>query len=284
METVISRGNKHVIISYDNPVAVIGERLNPTGRKKLTAALEAGDVSIVAFEASSQVEAGAHILDVNAGVSAVEEAKLLPRVLQVVMETVDVPVCIDSSDPKALRAALEVYDGKALVNSVNAEESSWEEILPLVKEYGAAVVGLPMDGRGIPDVAEKRLEMAVKIAEKVAAFGIPPEDLVIDCLATAMGADMNAGKVALRTIELVKKELGVNMTMGASNVSFGLPERPLINSAFLTMAIRAGVTCPIVDAAKALPCILASDVIMGRDAYAQRYIQGYRSRQKSQNN
>jgi 5-methyltetrahydrofolate--homocysteine methyltransferase len=193
---------------------------------------------------------------------------------------VDVPLCLDSSNPDALEAALKVYKGKPLVNSVTGEEHSLKRILPLVKRHGAAIIGLVQDDEGIPKDAERRVLIAHKIVEKVEAAGIPREDLVIDCLAFAVGAEPSSGVAVMEAIRRIKAELGVNMTMGASNVSFGLPDRELLNNAFVVMAVAAGATCLIVDVAKVRPIILAADIVLGRDKRARRYIEAYRQRPK----
>ena len=285
METILKSAKKTVIISPEKPTVLIGERINPTGKKRLAAALAAGDLEVVRKEALAQVEAGADVLDVNVGAAGVDEVDLLPRAVRVVMETVDVPVCIDSADVNALRAALTLHrelapESKPLINSVNGEEERLEKVLPLVAEYKTAVIGLTMDDDGIPPTAERRFAVAAKIVERAEALGIPREDLAIDCLALTVGADSQAGLTSLRAIRKVREELGVNMTLGASNISFGLPEREVINWAFLAMAIQTGVTCPIVDVAKVRPAILAADLVLGRDDYAMRYIKGYKKRQK----
>ena len=285
METILKSAQKTVVISPERPTVLIGERINPTGRKRLSAALEEGNLGIVRLEAEAQVQAGADVLDVNVGVITVDEVDLLPRAVRLVMETVEVPVCIDSPNVKALQAALEAHkelapEGKPLINSVNGEEARLEQVLPLVAEYKAAVIGLVMDDDGIPPTAEKRLAVARKIVERAEAMGIPREDVVIDCLALTVGTDSRAGLITLETIRMVREELGVNMTLGASNVSFGLPERGVINRAFLAMTIQNGVNCPIVDPAKVRPTILAADLILGRDEYSMRYIKGYRERSK----
>ena len=280
METRVSSVTKEVIISDERPAVLIGERINPTGKKKLAAALQAGDLELVRKEALAQVQAGADILDVNVGAAGVNEATLLPQAVQAVMEVVDVPLCIDSSSPKALEAALKVYQGKPLINSVTGEERSLEGVLPLVEKYGAAVIGLTMDGEGIPRDPDRRVSIARKIVERAQALGIPREDLIIDCLALMVGTDSKVGIVAIEAIRKVKAELGVNLTLGCSNISFGLPARDLLNCAFLTIAIAAGVTCPIVDVAKVRPTVLAADLVLGRDKYAMRYIKAYRQRQE----
>jgi len=198
------------------------------------------------------------------------------------METVDIPLCLDSANPEALEAALKVYKGKPLINSVTGQEHSLADILPLVKKYGAAVIGLVQDDEGIPQNSERRVAIAHKIVERAAALGVPGENIIIDCLALTVAADATAGWVALETIRKVKSELGVNMTLGASNISFGLPDRHVVSNAFLTMAIVAGVTCPIVDVAKARPAVLAADLILDRDEYARRYTGAYRQSQRLQ--
>jgi 5-methyltetrahydrofolate--homocysteine methyltransferase len=281
METKISSAKREVVISDSGPTILIGERINPTGKKKLAAALKAGNFDVVRQEAIAQVEVGADILDVNVVVPDVDEISILPKAIEIIMSAVDVPLCIDINNPAALKEALTVYEGKPIVNSVSGEERSLNEVLPLVKEYGAAVIGLALDDSGIPKEAERRLEVAHKIIERAESLGIPREDIIIDCLVLAMGSDDRAGLVTLDTIRKVKEQLGVNQTLGASNISFGLPDRPLVNKAFLSLAIEAGVTCPTVDAAQVRATILATDLILGRDRFAQRYIKDYRQRQGS---
>jgi len=282
METKISSPSKEVIIGDNQPIVLIGERINPTGKKKLAEALKAGDLEIVRKEALAQTQAGADIIDVNVGVFGIDEAALLPKAAQAVMETVDTPLCLDSANPDALEAALKVYKGKPLVNSVTGEEHSLKRILPLIKKYGAAVIGLVQDEDGIPKDTEGRVRVAHKIVERAEAAGIPREDLVIDCLAFAVGAEPASGAAVIEAIRRIRAELGVNMTMGASNVSFGLPDRELINNAFVVIAIAAGATCLIVDVAKVRPIILAADLVLGRDKRARRYIEAYRQRPKQE--
>jgi len=282
METKVSSPSKEVIIGDNQPTVLIGERINPTGKKKLAEALKAGDLEIVRKEALAQTQAGADIIDVNVGVFGIDEAALLPKAVQAVMETVDTPLCLDSSNPDALEAALKVYKGKPLVNSVTGEEHSLKRVLPLIKKYGAAVIGLVQDDNGIPKDADGRVRVAHKIVERAEAAGIPREDLVIDCLAFAVGAEPASGAAVIEAIRRIKAELGVNMTMGASNVSFGLPDRELINNAFVVIATAAGVTCLIVDAAKVRSIILAADLVLGRDKRARRYIEAYRQGPKQE--
>ncbi len=279
METRVSSATKEVIIGHGHPTVLIGERINPTGKKRMSEALRAGDLETVREEALSQVQAGAAIIDVNIAAAGVDEVSLLPQAVQLVMETVEVPLCLDSPNHEALEAALKVYQGKPLINSVTGEEHSLKKVLPLVKEYGAAVIGLAQDEQGVPKDAERRLTIAHKIIERAGAVGIPPEDIIIDCLALAVAADPGSGLVILETIGRIRAELGVNMTLGLSNISFGLPDRNLLNSAFVAMALAAGVTCLIVDAAKVRPTVLAVDLLLNQDAYARRYIGAYRERQ-----
>lgn len=284
METRIWSLKKEVVIGDNQPTVIIGERINPAGKKKLAEALKAGDLEIVRAEALRQVQAGADVLDVNVGTFGVDEVALLPKAVEVVMNTVDVPLCIDSSNPAALEAAAKVYKGKPLINSVTGEGHSLERVLPLVKELKAAVIGLVQDDEGIPKDARRRVAIAHKIVERAEAAGIPREDVVVDCLAFAVGADTSSGLAVLEAIQRIKTELGVNMTLGASNISFGLPDRGLLNDVFAAMAIVAGITCLITDAAKVRPAVLAADLILGRDKYARRYIGAHRQCQKYQNN
>ena len=280
--TVVSSKTKTVEISRNHPTVIIGERINPTGRKAVLAALQEGNFDIVRQDAIDQVAAGAHVLDVNAGVPGADEPALLKQLMAMVMEVTDVPLCIDTADPVALAAALSVYEGKALINSVNGEERALAAVLPLVKEYGAAVIALCMDDDGIPDSPQARLKVAGKIIERAAKLGIGPENIVIDPLALTMGADSSAGKMALDTIQLLVAEFGVNITMGASNISFGMPDRKFINSTFIAMAIHAGMTCPITNplVPEVSISVLAADLAMGRDDYGMQWIQAYRARQK----
>jgi 5-methyltetrahydrofolate--homocysteine methyltransferase len=225
------------------------------------------------------------VLDVNVGAAGVDEVALLPQAVQVVMETVDVPVCIDTANGAALAVALAMHkelspDGKPLVNSVNGEEASLARVLPFVAEYGAAVIGLCMDDDGIPATPEGRLEVAKKIVRRAEGLGISRQNIAIDCLALTVGADSKAGWTTLQAIRTVKDTLGVNLALGASNVSFGLPERSVLNGAFIAMAIACGLNCPLVDAAKVRPYILAADLALGRDDYAMRYIKAFRRRKK----
>lgn len=282
LKTILKSKTKTVEIQRGNPTVIIGERINPTGRKLVLNALKEGNFDIVKQDAETQVAAGAKVLDVNAGVPGADEPKLLKQVMQIVMETTDVPLCIDTADPQALEAALSIYEGNPLVNSVNGEEASLENILPLVKEYNASVIGLCMDDDGIPETPEARLKVASKIIERAGKLGISPERVVIDPLALTMGADSSAGKVALDTIKLVVKEFGVNITMGASNISFGMPDRKYINSTYIALAIYAGMTCPITNplVREVSTAVLATDLSLGTDDFGMRWIEAYRKRKK----
>ena len=280
MDTTVSSEKQVVVISEKGPTVLLGERINPSGKKKLAEALKSGDFGYAVREAVAQVEAGADILDVNVAAPGVDEVVVLPQVVRALMEAVQAPLCIDINKVEALKEALKVYKGKPIINSVTGEEKSLSEILPLVKEYRAAVIGLTIGDEGIPKDAAKRVAVAHKIVERAESYGIPREDVIIDCLCLTLGSDSNAALVTLEAIRRVKEELGVNQTLGASNISFGLPDRLIINHAFLAIAVTAGVTCPTVDAAKVRSAILSADLILGRDRFAQRFIKGFREREK----
>jgi 5-methyltetrahydrofolate--homocysteine methyltransferase len=282
METKILSEKKEVIIDIARPTVLIGERINPTGKQKLAEALKAGDLAIVRREAIAQAEAGADIIDINVNTPGVDDIKLLPEAVRVVMEAVEAPVCIDSPNPAALEAALKVYKGKPLVNSVSGEKHSLDRVLPLIKEHGAAVIGLVQDDEGIPKNADRRVAVAHKIVEAAEKAGVPREDVVIDVLTFAIGAEAGSGRDVLEAIRRIREELGVNITMGASNISFGMPDRPVINNAWVSVVIAAGATALIVDAAKVRPSVLATDLILGRDRFARRYIGEHRQRQQAQ--
>ena len=275
MKTTVSSASKEVVIGTDTTV-LIGERINPTGKKMLAEELRNGKFDIVTREAREQVEAGALILDVNVGTGGVNEAALLPETVKAVIEEVDVPLCIDSGDPSAIEAALKVYKGKPIINSVNGEEISLDRVLPLVKSYGTAVIALLKDENGIPNDFETRLKIAEKIVARCGKMGIPVEDIIMDCLAISVAVDNKAGLVTLETIRGVKERFGCNVTLGASNVSFSLPGREIVNSTFLPLAIEAGLTCPVVDAAKVKKSVVAADLVLGRDRFAQKYLSYYR--------
>jgi 5-methyltetrahydrofolate--homocysteine methyltransferase len=278
METILQGRSSTVRIGPGLPTAIIGERINPTGKAKLAAALATGDMSLVQQLAQTQVEAGAAVLDVNVGAVGIDEVALLPQAIEAVLEVVDVPVCIDSPNPEALAAALEMCPGKPLVNSVNGEEARLEAVLPLVAEHRTAVIGLLMDDDGIPATPEQRLAVARKIRERAGALGIPSGDIIFDPMLLAVGAEPQAGQVALETIRLLRTEMDANITAGASNVSFGMPDRCLLNQTFLAMAIAEGLNCLIGHPVHLRDTILAADALLGRDEYCMRYIKACRAR------
>ena len=278
MHTVLQSRSKTVTIGHDQPFCVIGERINPTGRKVFAEELRGGDLSTAEKDAVSQVEAGADMLDVNAGIPLVDEPELLKAMLGAVQGAVEVPICIDSSVISALEAGLSVYEGKALVNSVTGEDDRLEEILPLVARYGAAVIGLANDETGIPETPQQRLDIARKIVAAAGDHGIPPEDVVIDPLAMTVGAATDAVTITLETISRIRDELGVNMCLGASNVSFGLPRRHTLNAAFLPMAMAAGLTSAIMSCApEVVGAVRASDLLLGHDEWGARWIASNRA-------
>jgi len=282
LTTIVSSKSKSVEIHRDNFTVIIGERINPTGRKGLLEELKEGTFDIVRKDAVAQVEAGAKIIDVNAGVPGADEGPLLKDMIQAIMEVTDVPLCIDTADDEALETALSIYEGKALINSVNGEKERLESVLPLVKEYDASVIALCMDDDGIPPTAEDRFRVAANMLEQADKLGISADRLVIDPLALTMGSDHRAGKIAIDTIKLVVKEFGVNVTMGASNISFGLPARPQINASFIAMSILAGLTCPITNPLEEEVnlAIQAANLVMGRDEFGINWIKSYRIRSK----
>lgn len=279
MQTLLKSRTKEYRINTDGPVAIIGESINPTRRKKLTAALLSGEMDYIFELAQTQIDTGADILDINVGAPGVDEVRMLSVVALAVSERFDMPICLDSSNRDALAAALKVVPGKPLVNSVNGEEENLNRLLPLIKEYGAAVIGLTMDEGGISSDPEVRMRIAAKILERAGKLGIPAEDVVIDPLVLTVGADQHVGRVTLRTIEMVRRELGVNINLGASNVSFGLPDRHTVNQAFLALGAGAGASCVITNPEKLTPIIRASDLLLGRDAFAGRFIKDFRKRQ-----
>ena len=279
MQTILVGGKSEVKIDTEGPFVIIGEKINPTGHKKLATALREEDYDYVRELARKQVEAGADVLDINVGDPELDEVSLLPWVIEIVTSEVDVPICLDSANHEALAAGLAAAPGKPLVNSVNGEQASLEAVLPLIKDFGAAVIGLTMDDDGISNDVDVRVGIAGKILERAAKIGIPTEDVVIDPLVLTIGADSNAGVVTLQTIEMIRREFGVNINLGASNVSFGLPDRHTINQAFLALAAVAGATCAITDPLKLTSTIRAIDLLLGRDPYGRRYIKHFRSQQ-----
>jgi 5-methyltetrahydrofolate--homocysteine methyltransferase len=272
MRTVLYGRTKEVIIDTNGPIIIIGESINPTRRKKLVSTLQGGNFEYVLELARIQIDAMADVLDVNVGFPGVDDVKLLPETVKVLQDNFDIPLCLDSPNPKAIEAALKVAKGKCLINSVNGEERSLGAILPVAKEFGAAVIGLVMDDNGITHDPEKRLAIAERILERAVKMGIKEEDVIIDPLAMAVSADPNACMVTLETIRLVHQKLGLNITMGASNISFGLPDREILNAAFMTLSILNGLTCPIANPEKITATVRATDLIMGRDAYAMRFV------------
>ena len=275
MKTILFGSSKEVIIDTEGPVIIIGESINPTRRKKLVSTLQEGNFEYVLELSRIQIAAMADILDVNVGFPGVDDVKLLPETVQAIQSKFDVPLCLDSPNPKAIEAALKVVKGKCLINSVNGEERSLSAILPVAKEYNAAIIGLVMDDNGITHDPEKRLVIAEKILKRAVKVGIKEEDVVIDPMAMAVSADPNACLVTMETIRLVHQKLGLNITMGASNISFGLPNREVLNSAFMTLAILNGLTCPIANPEKITAIVRATDLILGRDDYAIRFVENF---------
>jgi 5-methyltetrahydrofolate--homocysteine methyltransferase len=280
MQTILKSATKEVKIGSERPFVMIGEKINPTGLKKLAAALTEGNLEYVRFLAERQLAWGADVLDVNVGVPGIDEPLMMKKVVELLASAVDLPLCIDSGNPGVLAAGLAAAPGKPLVNSVSGEEKRLQTLLPLVKERGAAVIGLTMDDNGIPKTAEERVAVAEKILERAARLGIPAEDVIIDPLVLTVGSDSKAALVTLQTIELLRKHLGVNINLGASNVSFGLPDRPTVNQSFLALAIQAGATCAITDAARLGMTIRATDLLLGRDANSIRYLKYFRQAEK----
>lgn len=283
MRTVLrSKSGHEVVVAPDLPTVLIGERINPGGgaRKKLTRALVERDADYIQAEALRQVDAGADVLDINVQAAEVsDEAETLAWAVETVAAVVDVPLSIDTNNPDALRLALQVAPGRVLVNSASGEERSLEQVLPLVAEYNTALIGLTLDDDGIPHSARGRLEVARKLVARADEYDIAPEDFLIDTLTLTVGADHRAASVAMEAMRLVRTELGLNLTAGASNVSFGLPRRPLLNTTYVAMAIAMGLNSAIVDAAKVRSVIRAADLLAGRDGYAARYLEDFRREQ-----
>jgi 5-methyltetrahydrofolate--homocysteine methyltransferase len=277
MKTTITSRSKSVAIDTDGPVTMIGEKINPTGRKRLAAALTDGDLDYVVGLAVRQVNDGADIIDINVGVPGLDEVKAMRDVVAAVSDAVDVPLCLDSPSHESVAAGLAACQGRPLINSVRGEEASMKEILPLVKEYDASVIALLLDEDGIPETAVARVAVAKKIIDRADSMGIPLENIVIDPLVLTVGSDSNAGKITLDTIEMLTAEYGININLGASNVSFGLPDRHTLNQAFLGLAIGAGASCLITDVAKMAPTIHAADLLRGRDNHGMRYIKYFRA-------
>jgi 5-methyltetrahydrofolate--homocysteine methyltransferase len=279
VNTVLRSAHRQVLIGPDQPFCIIGERINPTGRKAFAQQLRDGDLSQVVLDVEEQVAMGAHVLDVNMGVPLTDEAELLARAVRLVQQHTDLPLCIDSSIVEALQAGLEAYEGKALVNSVTCEHDRLERVLPLVKEHGAAVICLANDERGIPQTPDERLDVCRRLVDAVhGTWEIPMEDIVVDPLAMTVGADPQAVVVTLETIRRIRDELGLNMTLGASNTSFGLPGRQALNAAFLAVASYAGLTSAIMDArtAQTVDACRAADLLLGRDEWGTNWIAAHR--------
>ena len=277
-KTLVSSATKEVVIGFDQPFVMIGERINPTGRKLLSEEMSKGDFSRVEQDTLAQVAAGAHMLDVNAGIPLADEPKILADTIKLVQSLTDVPLSIDSSIVAALQAGLEVYQGKALLNSVTGEEERLEEVLPLVKKYGCAVVAISNDETGISEDPDVRFAVAKKIVDHAKDYGIPSSDIVVDPLVMPIGALNSAGMQVIKLVRRLQEELKVNTTCGASNVSFGLPNRNGINSAFLTMAIASGLTSAITNPLheSVMQSVLGADVMMGNDPNCVRWIKRYR--------
>jgi 5-methyltetrahydrofolate--homocysteine methyltransferase len=282
MHTVLRSASSEVVIGPDRPFCVIGERINPTGRRIFQEQLRAGDLSRIEIDVAEQVAGGAMVLDVNMGVPLADEAELLAAAVRMIQGLTDLPLCIDSSVVEALDAGLAAYQGKALVNSVTAEDDRMEAILPLVKRYGAAVIALPNDEEEIPEDPAKRVELTRKVVHVATErYGIPIEDIVIDPLAMPVGADTSLVTKTLDTIGMIREEFGVNMTLGASNVSFGMPQRHALGAAFLPMAMGRGLTSAIMDARtpQIVDAVKAADLLLGNDEWGAAWISMFRARQ-----
>lgn len=283
METILQSKTKTVVIGPDRPFVMIGERINPSGRKKLGEEMAAGNFERVRRDAIVQAELGGQVLDVNAGYPMGDEPMMLSQAIREIQQVTDLPLSIDSSVVEALQAALPVYQGRPLINSVTGEDERLELILPLAKKHGAAVIGMANDETGISMDPEYRLNLARKIVHRAQDHGLKPEDVVIDPLALTIAADPAAVRVTLQTMKLIRDELGVNMVCGAGNISFGLPDRPPLTGAYLAMGMAHGLTCAITDVTNETirQAVKASDVLLGRDEYAVSWIAGYRERQRS---
>ena len=277
-DTIISSATKELKIGFDQPFVIIGERINPTGRKILAEEMKNGDYSRVERDALAQVAAGAHMLDVNAGIPLADEPAILAEAIKLVQSITDVPLSIDSSIVAALEAGLEVYQGKALLNSVTGEDERLEAVLPLVKKYGAAVVAISNDEAGISENPDERFDVAKKIVERAADFGIHHSDIVVDPLVMPVGAVNSAGRQVIHLVKRLREELGVNTTCGASNFSFGIPNRKGMDAHFLSMAIGAGMTSAITNPLheEVVQGIMAADVAMGHDLNCARWLKKYR--------
>ncbi len=283
MHTLITSASKTVTIGHDQPFCIIGERINPTGRKKFQQLLRAGDLSTIAIDVESQIKGGADLLDVNMGVPLTDEPALLAAAIKMIQGITDTPICIDSSIIEALQAGLEAYEGKALVNSMTGEDDRMELILPLIKKHGAAIIALPNDETGIPATARERIVITEKIIRTVEKYGISLDNLLIDPLAMTVGADPEAVKITLETIFLIREKWGLNMTLGASNISFGLPTRHALNAAFLPAAMSHGLTSAVMDARTPVivESVRAADLLLGLDPWGANWITRYRAQTTS---
>jgi len=281
MHTVVQSASKTVTIGHDQPFVIIGERINPTGRKKFQELLRAGDLSTIAVDVEAQVKGGADMLDVNMGVPLTDEPALLSKAITMIQTLTDLPICIDSSVIEALQAGLEAYEGKALVNSMTGEDDRMELILPLIKKHNAAIIALPNDETGIPATAAERIVITEKIIRTVEKHGISLDNLVIDPLAMTVGADPEAVKITLETIHLIREKWGLNMTLGASNISFGLPNRHALNAAFLPAAMSHGLTCAVMDARTPAinEAVRAADLLLGMDPWGGNWISRFRTQE-----
>jgi 5-methyltetrahydrofolate--homocysteine methyltransferase len=281
MHTVVQSASKTVTIGHDQPFVIIGERINPTGRKKFQELLRAGDLSTIAVDVESQIKGGADMLDVNMGVPLTDEPALLSKAIKMIQGMTDIPICIDSSVIEALQAGLEAYEGKALVNSMTGEDDRMELILPLIKKHNAAIIALPNDEIGIPATAAERIVITEKIIRTVEKHGISLDNLVIDPLAMTVGADPDAVKITLETIHLIREKFGLNMTLGASNISFGLPNRHALNAAFLPAAMSHGLTCAVMDARTPAinEAVRAADLLLGMDQWGGNWISRFRAQE-----
>jgi 5-methyltetrahydrofolate--homocysteine methyltransferase len=281
VETILRSRETRVVISPDRPTVLIGEKISAAARDDLASALHHDELAALRREAEKQVDAGADVLEVNVGAPGIDETTWLPRAVRMVLDTVDVPMSIDTADFEALEAALATHrehapEGKPLINSVNGEERYLKAVLPLAARYGAAVIGMTLDDDGIPGTPDARLAVARRILERAESEGIPAEDVVVDCMALSVSTDPEAGRVTLEAIRRVRDELGVNMTLGPSNVSFGLPESDKLDWGFTAMAIQNGVNCPIVNVGQDRRFIMGLDVILGKDPQGLRFIETYR--------
>ena len=280
MKTTLSSAKKTVVIGPDEPFVVIGERINPTNRKKLAEELRNLDYTRAKADAIAQVQAGAQMIDVNCGVPGADEPRILKGAMEVLQEAVDAPLCIDSSRVDALEAALPAYKGKALVNSVTGEDKSLDRLLPVIRKYGAAVIGITHDESGISKDPKARLAVARKIVKRAGDYGIPPEDVIIDTICMPIGANQTLGRATLDTMRLVRDELGVNISIGAGNVGFGLPDRPALTASIMLLGMPNGLTAAIANPLEPeiYRAVLAGDLMLGKDSFGMKWIGYYRKR------